>query len=495
MAAGLVDGDATACLYLKQCGGLEAAAAIATAAAPGTGRAPCRAASAAALQLLNTAACSSDRVLQALPATGIHLACLDAITTSAAGRATSATSSATSATTSATSSAASHSSAGSQEGQAAAALLCTLSTAEGSRKLLSELLGAAPARLQQLLVRSAQLDAAAQALLLAALGNCCVDRATKQGFASIMQAGAAGADSPLVQQLAGMLQAGRHVEVVGRMVGNLCGDASCRQLLAASSGLVRSLCALLLGKQGKPQCTAAGSGGGGGVQLASASALYNLCTEAAAQQEVLRCCQLPALLQLLCRPGSGPPMLAARLAGILARLAKQPLACKLLQAPGTMEALVAALASSTSSRPAAGAAAEAAGPLQDGLVRALAQVSAGAGQALLQRLLQAGAAQALVQLLRQAAGAPGWAGAGAAAGLAGNAALCVGHLAGWQGSWAQLRELGTVDALLGVARAGRGDAASKNAAIALAKLAGDGEMMARLRELHGLEIIYSYVKP
>ncbi len=473
--AGLIDGDSTACIYFKQCGGLEAAAAAA-AAAPGSPAATAAACTAAALQLLNTAACSSDRALQALPATGILPTCLDAVAPGAAA-----------------------SGASGESARAAAALLCTLTTAEGVRKQLSELLGRAPAQLQQLLERCRELDAAAQALLLAALCNCCVDRPAKQAFASIMQQ---GPGCVALQHLEGLLQQGQSPEVAARLaslLGNLCGEAACRQLLAGSAGLVGALCALLLGKQ------QAQGAAGSGAQLAAAEALCNICTEAAAQQQVLACCQLSSLLQLLPQPGVAPTLLAARVAGILARLAKQPLACRLLQAPASLEALLAALHASSAAGAAGGAdeaagaasadaadAAAAARLMADGLLRALAQLSAGAGQELLQRLAQAGAAQALVRLLRQLK-EPGQ--GVAAPALLGNAALCVGNLAAWQGSWAQLRQLDAVEVLVRVAHDGRGDAASRNAAIALARLARDGAMMARLKELHGLEVIYQYVRP
>ena len=81
-------------------------------------------------------------------------------------------------------------------------------------------------------------------------------------------------------------------------------------------------------------------------------------------------------------------------------------------------------------------------------------------------------------------------------GVVGNAALVLGDLARRDALLASLEtvEPALVPSLLAACRHRKG-AAQKNAAIACARLARHAPFMAALKEHHGLELIYSYVKP
>ena len=81
-------------------------------------------------------------------------------------------------------------------------------------------------------------------------------------------------------------------------------------------------------------------------------------------------------------------------------------------------------------------------------------------------------------------------------GVVGNAALALGDLARHDALLASLETLepALVPSLLAACRHRKG-AAQKNAAIACARLARHAPFMAALKEHHGIELIYSYVKP
>jgi hypothetical protein len=81
-------------------------------------------------------------------------------------------------------------------------------------------------------------------------------------------------------------------------------------------------------------------------------------------------------------------------------------------------------------------------------------------------------------------------------GVVGNAALALGDFARFDSLFPSLEktEPALVPCLLAACRERKG-AAQKNAAIACARLARHAPFMASLKEHHGLELIYSYVKP
>uniref|UniRef100_A0A6U0DLZ5 Uncharacterized protein n=1 Tax=Micromonas pusilla TaxID=38833 RepID=A0A6U0DLZ5_MICPS len=81
-------------------------------------------------------------------------------------------------------------------------------------------------------------------------------------------------------------------------------------------------------------------------------------------------------------------------------------------------------------------------------------------------------------------------------GVVGNAALALGDFARFDSLFSSLEktEPALVPCLLAACRERKG-AAQKNAAIACARLARHAPFMASLKEHHGLELIYSYVKP
>eukprot|EP00892_Ulva_mutabilis_P008357 jgi/Ulvmu1/5894/UM026_0015.1 len=79
-------------------------------------------------------------------------------------------------------------------------------------------------------------------------------------------------------------------------------------------------------------------------------------------------------------------------------------------------------------------------------------------------------------------------------GCAGNAALCIGYIAGDKSLISALKHQGVVVGLVNMVHKRHGTLASRNAAIAVAKLAKDPSCLHQLRECHGFEKIYSLVK-
>lgn len=459
---GLLTGDDACCVYFRACGGVDHSVKQLGRLAHGAGA---TAAQVALLQLLNNAA-HNDANLELLVSLGMLPRCL-----SLAG--------------------------GSNAAAAAAAvvLLCTASTREATRRQLSQQLkqGRDAAHISNLVKLLSSTDASQKVAVLTVLGNCMVDKPCKDALQAAAQQQQADLLAALLQLLMPPFAGAASRTVVEKalvLVGNMCGDPMLRQLLAANQLLMQRLLLVALPAPAKrPPPSLAGSvatavrsvaaaANDDGVQLAAATALYNLCMEPAAQQAVALAPKLQQLATLIRADGSP---LSARAAGILARVAGCAAGAEsLLKLPTLVQSLVKVLQTTiaTTDTPASVAA------LVDASVRLLAALTARVeGAAALQA---ASGIVPLVQLIKDAK---------ASDSTQGNAALCIGRAATDASILALLRKQQAVAALVGLAYRGKGNPASKNAAIALAKLAQDAAMLDQLRELHGLEIIYQYVKP
>lgn len=381
-------------------------------------------------------------------------------------------------------------------------------------------------------------------MVLTLLSNCAVDKPTKEGLADPLSEGPAPLRS--LQQLLASPPAAVLAEKALALIGNMCNAAPLRQLLSGSRDIVTAVadmaCAggaasstdaassatssskpvvglgasgLSAPKRAASSSSSSSSPSSFSAKLATpaATALYNLSLDPPTAEVLATSGRVADLCKALassssCGSGCGATLHAARLAGCLSRVAKQPEAAKqMLDAgalslmlklvvaavqakaaqPGTPVAAVSAAAGAASSSSAGGeGAAEAAPLLLDACVRAVTIFTTGSPAAVVDQLVKEGGVAALLGVLRAFGGAEG---------VLGNASLCLANVASQKQHLPALQVADAVAPLVKVAYEGKGNVASKNAAIALARLAQQPAMLERLRELHGVEIIYQYVKP
>ncbi len=348
-----------------------------------------------------------------------------------------------------------------------------------------------------------------QGLALALLGNCMVDKPTKAAMQAAWKQGQGPdkgqqAQGGTVSQCFCALLSSPNDALAERAVvllGNMCTDAALRGELAAQGELVRRLLQLAAGtghaNAGKKQEQQQQSQQHEQLQLAAITAAYNLCVDDAGQRLVAGDAECVRGLYGLLRPGAcGAALaLAARVSGLLSRVAKVAAGAALLLEAGAMGRMVQlageALSTLGSSSSGSGSGSEREQQLGvlDSAVRMLAIFTTPDDAALARQLVEAGGVR---ELLRAVGAAPG---VGVGESVLGNAGLCLAAVARQREHFGALREAGAVPALVRVAYEGKGNTASKNAAIALARMAHDPDMLQQLRDLHGIEIIYQYVKP
>lgn len=319
---------------------------------------------------------------------------------------------------------------------------------------------------------------ALQGVAITVLSNCVLSKPVRDAAARLVQSRAATLASlraVLQQQASSQGSSDDACALCSKVLDlltNMATDAATRQLLAADHlPLVRDIAEL---------ATASG-----GAQAAALGCLCNLALEPGVQRALVSSSALRQLLGLACAvtpaAGGGSVQVATHAAVAASRAAKQDVGAAALQQAGALQLLVPALSGAVG-HPALHA-------WQDAAVRLVALVTAAAAAGQLGSCGEAGAssaAQALLAVLPQP---------GLPDSVLGNACLSLGHIASQPDWLPMLHGLDAVAPLLRVAHAGRGNVASKNAAIALAKLAKHPPMLQRLRDLHGLEIIYTYVRP
>ena len=344
--------------------------------------------------------------------------------------------------------------------------------------------------------------AAAHALSL--LGNCAVD-----AKARIALAKSVGEDAP--GKIVRVLRCGTPVlaERAAALLGNLCADGRMRADFAANERGISDLCALLpknekneRGTRAPSAATPAGMGAGlpglsardaDGKSDASTdlspvgdselvlnvlAALANVSVDAAAAATIGGAGAAPRLARLL---SASDPLVAARAATVLSRIARDPSTARRMCGPvgSNGDGVAATVAKFVVRRLASDA--------RDGsiepAVRTLA-VLANGGDVAARLALADHAAGALVECVRR------WDVVGD--GAAGNAALAIGDLARERDLLPRLAALEPVAPLLQVCHKRTG-AAQKNAAIACARLATHSGMLETLKANNGLELIYRYV--
>ncbi|KAK9823542.1 hypothetical protein WJX72_003579 [[Myrmecia] bisecta] len=192
---------------------------------------------------------------------------------------------------------------------AAASLLYVCSTDAAARKAVSKELWSKPSTqaeapaLAALLALISRSTPGVQVTALSLLGNCMLDSGTK---AAVREMEGEAAAVPVIVRLLRSQQP----TVVGKaatLLGNLCGDAALRRKVVDTAG---SLAALL-----------ESLGGEEGVALPAAGTLLNLLLEPAAQQLAMQLKGATRIAQSLTHAN---PVIRARAAGMLARLARQP---------------------------------------------------------------------------------------------------------------------------------------------------------------------------
>lgn len=468
---GLVQSDDMCSVYLRECGGLQHLAAQICKPEPPApngqpiGRAPL-------LALLNDA-CMNDGNLKQLPALKVLPACVACVDAAA----------------------------GAELAAVAVNLLCTATTSEDVRRVVSQLLGTQQQLLK--LVKLLQASApAVQALALALMGNCMVDKPGKQAMAAVW----ADAATPACFGALLASASGAVAEKAVVTLGNMCADAALRQAIASHEALLAGLLRALTGSPGAAgpgQAPAPAPEEPSSLQLAAATTVFNVVFDAAGQHYVAaQPDQVAAVYAML---GSPSPAMRTRAAGIVARVAKVPAGAGALRRLGCIAKMAALCSSVLAARDAscsgagAGAAAAPGGgsaassaaeaacdAVLDAAVRTLTILTTPDDAAAAQELAAAGGVATLLQLAATK---------GLGEALLGNAALCVANLARYKEHLPLLQRADAVAPLVKVAYEGKGNTASKNAAIALARMAHDPAMLERLRELHGVEIIYQYVKP
>ena len=346
--------------------------------------------------------------------------------------------------------------------------------------------------------------AAAHALSL--LGNCAVD-----AKARIALARAVGEDAP--GKIARVLRCGTPVlaERAAALLGNMCADGRMRADFAANERGISELCALLpknekneRGTRAPSAASPAGMGAGlpglgardaDGKSDASTdlspvgdselvlnvlAALANVSVDAAAAATIGGAGAASRLVRLL---SASDPLVAARAATVLSRIARDPSTARRMCGPGGSngDGVAATIAKFVVRRLASDARDGAIEPA----VRTLA-VLANGGDVAARLALAEHAAGALVECVRR------WDVVGD--GAAGNAALAIGDLAREGDLLPRLAALEPVAPLLQVCHKRTG-AAQKNAAIACARLATHSGMLETLKANNGLELIYRYVQP
>eukprot|EP00798_Chlamydomonas_sp_ICE-L_P017965 gene17965-24370_t len=360
------------------------------------------------------------------------------------------------------------------------------------------------------------------AVALTMLGNCMVDKCTKGAMLRALDSSPSVSDS--LQLLLNPKSSTSLVitEKMLALVGNMCGDTALRRSITARENIIDAVANLA--------CTSVPAASSAAVSLRNGAltTLFNLCLEVPCQAGVQAGGHLPKLVALIdvlppVSDDSGMGVLQ-RTAGIISRCAKVPASQKELLDLGAVPKML-ALAEHVVGSKATSAAAV--GSL-DAAMRLIAQLTAqpafGGGEPGVTALIDANALLPLFTV--RTSGLPlttesvlgntslclGWALMDANAllpltnvlnsglpltteSVLGNTSLCLGHVARYPENYDALAAVDAVAPLVKVAYDGKGNSASKNAAIGLAKMAQDGRMMARLKELHGLEIIYTYVKP
>ena len=346
--------------------------------------------------------------------------------------------------------------------------------------------------------------AAAHALSL--LGNCAVDAKARIALAKTV-----GEDAP--GKIARVLRCGTAVlaERAAALLGNMCADGRMRADFAANERGISDLCALLpknekneRGTRAPSAASPAGMGAGlpglgardaDGKSDASTdlspvgdselvlnvlAALANVSVDAAAAATIGGAGAASRLVRLL---SASDPLVAARAATVLSRIARDPSTARRMCGPGGSngDGVAATIAKFVVRRLASDARDGAIEPA----VRTLA-VLANGGDVAARLALAEHAAGALVECVRR------WDVIGD--GAAGNAALAIGDLAREGDLLPRLAALEPVAPLLQVCHKRTG-AAQKNAAIACARLATHSGMLETLKANNGLELIYRYVQP
>ena len=346
--------------------------------------------------------------------------------------------------------------------------------------------------------------AAAHALSL--LGNCAVDAKARMALAK-----AVGKDAP--GKIARVLRCVTPVlaERAAALLGNMCADGRMRADFAANERGISELCALLpknekneRGTRAPSAASPAGMGAGlpglgardaDGKSDASTdlspvgdselvlnvlAALANVSVDAAAAATIGGAGAASRLVRLL---SASDPLVAARAATVLSRIARDPSTARRMCGPGGSngDGVAATIAKFVVRRLASDARDGAIEPA----VRTLA-VLANGGDVAARLSLAEHAAGALVECVRR------WDVVGD--GAAGNAALAIGDLAREGDLLPRLAALEPVAPLLQVCHKRTG-AAQKNAAIACARLATHSGMLETLKANNGLELIYRYVQP
>ncbi|GIL42713.1 hypothetical protein Vafri_646 [Volvox africanus] len=336
------------------------------------------------------------------------------------------------------------------------------------------------------------------------MGNCMVDKPIKAAMAAEWSSSTSMAASCFL----GLLRSRNVVlaEKVAVLLGNMSTDAALRTEILAGHGVIVQQLVLLT-------CDGIGSGGSNeelDLQRAAATALFNLTVDDAGQRLVSE--EVESLAKLYRLAMSLPPadrMLAARAAGVCARVAKSPAGSATLVDLGAIAGMVSVAAVALDGVEATGSSGvdrDSLMALLDAAVRVLTIVTSPEDVLRAAQLVDAGGVAMLMRAVQFAsggtagkgAGSSGRGGAGASAlgeSVLANAVLCLAGLARCKEYLGTLREADPVPVLVAVAYEGRGNTASKNAAIALARMAHEPDMLEKLRELHGIEIIYQYVKP
>ncbi|GLI69147.1 hypothetical protein VaNZ11_013704 [Volvox africanus] len=475
----LLRDDDTCCIYLRECGGLQnVASQIFAKRPPGSQTAN---SDLAALLLLLNDACMNDGNLKQLPALKVLPAVVAALDAGASGGVAG----------------------GEDVAAAAVTLLCTAVTNEDVRREVSKLISTSN-NLARLVALLANAKPPVQAVALALMGNCMVDKTIKAAMAAEWSSSTSTAASCFL----GLLRS-RNVVLVEKaavLLGNMSTDAALRKEILARHGVVVQQLVLLA-------CDGSGSGGNSeelDLRRAAATALLNLTVDDAGQRLVSE--EVESLAKLNRLAMSLPPadrVLAARAAGICARIAKAPAGSAMLVDLGAIAGMVAVAAIALDGMEATDSTGVDSDPLMallDAAVRVLTIVTSPEDVVRAAQLVDAGGVAMLMRAVQFASGGTATKGAGrsgrggARASALGesvlaNAVLCLAGLARCKEYLGTLRKADPVPALVAVAYEGRGNTASKNAAIALARMAHEPDMLEKLRELHGIEIIYQYVKP
>ena len=351
--------------------------------------------------------------------------------------------------------------------------------------------------------------AAAHALSL--LGNCAVD-----AKARIALTRAVGADAP--GKIAPVLRCGTPVlaERAATLLGNMCADGRMRAEFAANERGISDLCALLpkneKNERARASSAASPAGMGAGLPGLGArdadkesdapidpspvrdcelvlnvlAALANVSVDAAAASTIGGAGAAPRLARLL---SASDPLVAARAATVLSRIARDPSTARRMCGAGGSNGDVGSSGDVVAATVAKFVVRRLASDARDGAiepaVRTLA-VLANGGDVASRLALAEHAAGALVECVRR------WDVVGD--GAAGNAALAIGDLARERDLLPRLAALEPVAPLLAVCHKRTG-AAQKNAAIACARLATHSGMLETLKANNGLELIYRYVQP